>query len=138
MIAASHAYYLPLHFFKPPKPKYLVLAYLAEDGRARFFVINSERTELQKTVDELRHHLLPIPRGTHDFLPHDSWLDCSEAIGGRTAAELEGEIAKTPECHVGKLAASLIKEVRQTVARSRILSARDKRLILEQWPNIPE
>ena len=134
MIVVGHAYYLTVSFFRPPKPKYLVLAYVAADGRARFFVINSERTELQKTRDELRHHLLPIPRGTHEFLPHDCWLDCSELVGGWSAAALESEVADAPECCVGKLSSAMVKEVRETVEASRLLSPREKSQILAQLP----
>jgi hypothetical protein len=61
-------------------------------------------------------------------------LDCTEVIGGRTAAELEGEVTDSPKCYVGKLPAKIVKEVRSIAGKSRLLSPRDKKLIDEQWP----
>jgi hypothetical protein len=136
MIASGNAYRLVVTAFNPPKPKLLVLAYVAPDGRARFFVINSERTALQRSREELRRHVLSLPNGSHEFLTHDSWLDCSELIGGWTASELEDRLADDPDCDIGRLMPQMLKAVRTLVSESRLLSERDKRLILEQWPDL--
>ena len=137
MIVSGNVYHLLVKSFDPPKPKLLVLAYIAPDGRGRFFVINSERTEFQKTRDENKRHVLSLPHdGSHDFLAHDSWLDCSELIGGWTAAELEDQITKEPECEVGRLMPKMLKVVRGLVTNSRLISERDKQMILQQWPSL--
>jgi len=101
MLATGHVYFLHAQAFNPPKSKYLVLAYLSSEDRARFFVVNSRRTPLQKSQPDLRAHLISLPNGTHDFLTHDSWLDCSELIGGWTGARSARQSQKmrlfTPE-----------------------------------------
>jgi len=136
MIASGNAYHLLVRAFNPPKHKLLILAYIAKVGRARFFVINSERTELQKSREELRKHVLALPDDkTHEFLSHDSWLDCSELIGGWTAAELEDQIGSEPECCIGRLSPKMLTAVRELVSVSRLLSDRDKTSILQQWPD---
>ena len=135
MVAAGHVYRLYVGFINPPKTKLLVLAYVAGDGRLRFFVINSDRTELQKTRDEIRKHVIAIhATREHPFLTHDSWLNCHELLGGWTAAQLEGEIASNPEKHIGILDADVLARVRGVVSESRLLSTAEKDLILRQWP----
>jgi hypothetical protein len=137
MIASGNVYHLLVNAFDPPKHKFLVLAYVSTNGLARFFVINSERTELQKTRDELRKHIISLPQdGSHIFLTHDSWLDCSELIGGWTASELEDQITEEPECAICRLVPKILKAVREVVTNSRLLSERDKQMIIGQWPDL--
>lgn len=134
MLATGHIYFLQVRVFNPPKSKYLALAYLSPEDKVRFFVVNSKRTPLQKRQAELRLHLISLPKGTHNFLGHDSWLDCSELIGGWTGAELRTKIDKDPSIYICKLNPNILAQVRKVVSDSRILSARDKALIMAQWP----
>ena len=133
MIAAGHVYYLHIDCIDPPKSKFVVLAYVADDGRLRFFAINSERTEFQKTRDEVRKHILPLNPDNHRFLKHASWLCCHELIGGYTATTLEDEIFSDPSRHLGLLNHETFQVVKAAVEASRLLSERDKKQILAQW-----
>jgi hypothetical protein len=46
----------------------------------RLFVINTDRTELQKQNHELGRHVLPIDQASHPFLEYDSWVNCGELV----------------------------------------------------------
>lgn len=119
-------------YIAPPKPKFLVLAYVTADGRARLFTINSELTEFQKSNSELKRHQINISRDDYPtFLRHNSLLCCSELLGGWSAAELEDVLLTRKECVVGELKGSDVAKVRKVVQDSPILSERDKALILE-------
>ena len=137
MIAAGHVYKLHVNFIRPPKPKYLVLAYIMADGRARFFAINSVRTAFQISNEIVTTHLLLLPRGSLELLTHDSWLDCSELLSGWTADGLETIIEQNPACYCEKLSLSVRDQIKAIAAGSTLLTERDKKLILGQMIGTP-
>ena len=106
-------------------------AYVLPDGRVRMFVINSERTEFQKSREDVSKHVFALPQNLHSgFLIHDSWLACHEVIGGWTAAQIDAD----QNCYRGPLDGSVVAAVRAVIAESKLFSEREKAAILDQWP----
>jgi hypothetical protein len=71
MVNCGHVYFLALAL--AAKEKLLVPAFVETDGRVRFFVINTDRTEFQKSKPEVAKHVLPLPKkGNEKSLTHDS------------------------------------------------------------------
>jgi hypothetical protein len=130
MVECGHVYVLQLAI--AGKPKLLVPAFIEEDGRVRFFVINTNRTEFQQKSAEVAKHVLPLlQKNNGAFLTHDSWLVCDEVIGGWKV----GEIEAIKECHRGPLDVGTLAVVRAVIQESKLHSERDKAAMLAQWPD---
>lgn len=129
MVSCGHVYFLKLHI--AAKEKLVVPAFIEADGRVRFFVINTNRTEFQQTKPEVAKHVLPLTKaGNEKFLTHDSWLACHEVLGGWKVTEIEA----LKGCYRGPLDQATIAAVRAVVKDSRLHSEADKAAILKQWP----
>ncbi len=124
----GHVYHLNLPI--AAKEKLVVPAFITADGRVRFFVINTDRTEFQKARPEVARHVLPLPKKGHEHsLTHDSWLACHEVVGGWNASEMDVE-----KCYRGALNQAVIAAVKAVIQDSRLHSDADKAAILAQWP----
>ena len=131
MVNCGHVYFLYLPIAQ--KEKLVVPAFVALDGKVRFFVINTNRTEFQKTRAAVAAHVLPVPLNGHEtFLDHDSWLTCHEVVGGYTVTQIDA----LPNCYRAPLTRAVIEGVRQVIQESRLYSEFDKAAILAQWPEI--
>jgi len=129
MVNCGHVYFLKLPI--AAKEKLVVPAFIEADGRVRFFVINTNRTDFQKTKSEVEMHVLPLgKKGNDKFLTHDSWLACHEFIGGWTVTQIEA----VKGCYRGPLDKATIAAVRVLIRESRLHSESDKAAILKQWP----
>jgi hypothetical protein len=130
MAQCGHVYFLYLSV--AGKDKLVVPAFVdSASGRVRFFVINSDRTEFQKTKPEVAKHVLPLPlKGHESFLNKDSWLACHELFGGWTVAE----IAAHKGCYRAPLSVAVVTAVKAVIAGSRLHPDPDKADILAQWP----
>lgn len=128
-VICGHVYFLDLAI--AAKGKLVVPAFVESDGRVRFFMINTNRTEFQEKRPEIAKHVLALPKkGNEKFLTHDSWLCCDEVVGGRTVAEIE----KLEGCYRGPLDRTIVVAVRALIFESRLYSERDKVAILGSWP----
>lgn len=116
---------------RPPKFKFYVVAYT--EPRVRYMLINSAPAPFQREKDELMQHQLVIRVQDHPFLQYDSYLDCSGIIGGPTLDELAVECQGNPRTRIGALALAPRAQLREIVVDSRVLTGRDKRLLLESW-----
>jgi hypothetical protein len=129
MVHCGHVYFLYLP--AAAKEKLVVPAFVAADGRVRFFVINTSRTEFQQARPDVAKHVLPLALNDHKgVLTHNSWLACHEVVGGWTVAEIEAK----KDCYRCRLSQAAIDAVRAVIKDSRLHSERDKIAILEQWP----
>lgn len=129
MVSCGHVYFLPLPI--AAKGKLVVPAFVEADGRVRFFVINTDRTDFQRARPEVAKHVLPLRKqGNEVFLNHDSWLACHEVIGGLKVAEIDA----INGCHRGPLDQATLAAVRVLIQESRLHSELDKAAILGQWP----
>lgn len=105
-------------------------AFVEPDGRVRFFVINTDRTDFQKTQPEVSKHVLPLSKKGHEHcLTHDSWLACHEVVGGWNLADIDDQ-----KSYRGPLQQSVVAAVKALVQDSRLHSEADKAAILAQWP----
>lgn len=129
MVNCGHVYFLYLPIAQ--KEKLVVPAFVAPDGKVRFFVINTNRTEFQITKAVVAAHVLPVSLNGHEgFLDHDSWLTCHEVVGGYTVSQIDA----LPNCYRAPLTQEVITAVRQVIQESRLYSEQDKVTILAQWP----
>lgn len=127
MVNCGHVYFL--HLPIAGKEKLIVPAYIAPDGKVRFFVINTIRTDFQ--VGKFADHVLPLPLDANqNFLTHNSWLACHEVVGGWTVEEIDA----VDGCYRGSLDQATVAAVRALVGGSRQYSAIEKAAILAQWP----
>lgn len=116
------------------KPKLFVPAYSMTDGRVRGFLINTDVPLFFQTKPELMAHVLPIQQSLNsEFLDYDSWLCCNEVVGGFTVTQLED----ATESYRGPIDSMLQVEVLRVVQTSRLISERDKAMILTNWPPSP-
>jgi len=128
-IQCAHVYLL--RFNVAAKSKLLVPAYVLPDGKVRFFPINSEVPDFIIKSPELSKHTLPMkPANNARFLSHDSWLCCNEVIGGWTVEEIK----KQGNCYRGAIDAATMAAVPTIIIESRLYAAKEKALIMEQWP----
>lgn len=128
-VYCGHVYHLKLPI--AAKEKLVVPAFIEADGRVRFFVINTERTDFQIARPEISRHVLPLKKADNDrFLTHDSWLACHEVVGGWTVAEIEA----TEDCYRGPLDRATLALVKAVIKDSRLHSEADKAGIASQWP----
>jgi hypothetical protein len=130
MVHCGHVYVLQLAI--AGKPKLVVPAFVEADGRVRFFVINTNRTEFQeKSAEVAKHVLCLLQKNNGAFLTHDSWLVCDEVVGGWKVTEIEA----VKGCYRGPLDSGTLAVVRAVIQESKLHSERDKAAILEQWPD---
>ena len=128
-VICGHVY----HLFLPiaGKPKLLVPAYIAEDDRVRFFLINTNRTAFQEINPERTKLVLPLRQQDNaKFLTRDCWLCCDEPIGGWKAAAIE----RIKNCYRGPLDKATTAAVRVVITESRTYSDPEKAEILDAWP----
>jgi hypothetical protein len=129
-VNCGHVYILRLHI--AAKDKLVVPAFIEADGRVRFFVINTERTDFQIARPEVAKHVLPLKaKANGNFLTHDSWLACHEIIGGWKVPEIEA----IQGCQRGPLDQATLAAVASVIKVSRLHSEADKAAILDQWPS---
>lgn len=128
-VICGHVYCL--HLPIAAKEKLLVPAFIQDDHKVRFFVINTERTEFQIKNPDISKHVITLPKNVNRrFLTHDSWLSCHEFVGGWTVPEIDA----VQDCYRGTLDSSTLISVRNIIEESRLYSAIDIAKILGQWP----
>jgi hypothetical protein len=128
-VICGHVYFLPILIAR--KDKLVVPAFVGNNGRVRFFVINTNKTDYQENNPDICRHVIPVPReGNDGFLDRDSWLTCHEVIGGWTVSEIEAREG----CYRGPLDEKTIAAVRQLITDTRLHPEPDKIAILSQWP----
>lgn len=78
-------------------------------------------------------HQVSLSELDHDFLDHDSVLDCTQVCGGPTVSELEDQYAKNPTILLGRVSLNARRDVRRIAKESELLSAREIESILAIW-----
>lgn len=127
----GEAYHLWCHVCAERKYKFFVVAY--GDDRLRFFLINSNPAAFQRDNPELMSHQVPLLASQHGFLTHDSFLDCSQILGGYTTADLATKFGEDRRVYLGQIAEAPRQQVRVVVEQSRVLTRRDKESVLACW-----
>jgi hypothetical protein len=116
-------------FTNPPKFKYLLVATGGE--QPILFIINSKIPDYVKARKDLLECQVSLKVKEHDFLEHDSYLDCGQPITTFTRAQIRESLMADIKALSGLISASVIAEVRKKVSGSRTLSSLQKRTILE-------
>lgn len=125
------SYHLWCRFCAQQKYKFFVVAYT--NPRMRFFLINSEPAPFQRNNPVQMAHQVLLKAADHNFLTYDSYLDCSQLLGGFTSQELEEQHALNPAILLGQIAPSARLAVKAVVTNSTLLTQRDQREFLACW-----
>ena len=116
-------------FTTPPKFKYLMIATVEP---LQVFIINSEITEFIKRNAALLADQVDIPHKDHQFLTHDSVLNCIEAHRAFNISHLKNElIANFSEVYKGELEPYVLRNVVDVVANSVNLPTKTKQQIIQ-------
>ncbi len=115
-------------FTNPPKPKPLVIVCM--DPKVLCFLINSEIHPFIKKRAELRASQILMPKESHSFLDHDSFIDCTEAKEF-SLEDIKSQIFQDMSCIKGESSAEVKKIIVTTVSSSSTISPRDKKWILD-------
>lgn len=67
------------------------------------------------------------------FLKTNSWLDCTQMLGGHSAQILEDLVRNNSNDYCGRLDAHYRRAVRSIVENSRVLARSDKQHLLTAW-----
>ena len=115
-------------FVSPQKDKYLLLAHVAD--RPLLFAINSRIPVFVERSPDLRASQIKMSASLHDFLEHDSFINCAEVIRYFSLAEVREQLLNDVGRIKGELAAATTKRVIQAVGDAKTISARHKKLII--------
>lgn len=115
----------------PPKWKYHVVAIV--EPRPRFFLINSAVPAFKASRPILAAHQAQLTKEDHDFLGHDSFLDCSELMGGPTGSDLEDLHADDGSVLMGTVSVEARRNVRRIIESSILLTDNEKQALLLLW-----
>ena len=128
--------YLHCQFTTPaPKSKYLVLVC---SEPLLFLVINSDQRELVRSNARWRDAQVPLLSADYPFLDHDSWVDCTGAIGIEDLPRdsLERQIlADMQRIKDPQLSSAKLDEIPDAVAVSPGILPRDRNLIVAALSN---
>lgn len=130
-VKVGDVFHLWCYACTPQKYKFFVVAYT--EPRIRYMLINSEPAKFQQENPELMRHQVKLCANEHGFLNHDSFLDCSQMLGGLSVAELENGYSADVRIRIGTIAEMPRQSLKAIVADSHVLTDRDKRMLLEAW-----
>lgn len=130
-LKAGQVFHLWCRACNPQKNKFFVLASI--NPGPWFFLINSDPTEFQKKRPHLMASLLSIEVAAARFLHHDSWLDCTQLMGGHSAQDLETLLVAQSNDYKGRLGAGIRRRVRAIIAQSTVLTQFEKTSLLLVW-----
>lgn len=108
----GRVFYLFCDFTTPPKDKYLLLACV--EPKPLFFVINSGIHDYIKKRPELLHCQVCITASEHDFLNHNSYVNCIGVIDSFHIKDVEQQVLKSLD---------RIKGMINTAAKEQVISA---------------
>jgi hypothetical protein len=121
-------FYLYCDFTIPPKEKYLLL--VCVDSEPLFLIINSEINSFYRSRPHLRDCQVSIPVQSHDFLDHDSFIDCVKVIRGLTQVSVQEQVLTSMMRIKGRIDSTCKEAVMTAITRSRSIEPRFKELIL--------
>jgi hypothetical protein len=113
-------------FTNPPKLKYVLLCCVSP--KPHVLVINSVINQFKQQRPHLLSLQIPILRAAHDFLPHDSYVDCS-ALFVFEEPEIERQILNDITKLKGTIEPTTKDAVLSAVLGAKTLSPAQKALI---------
>ncbi|MEY0337394.1 hypothetical protein AB7V82_12345 [Providencia stuartii] len=128
-IKVSDVLFLHCDFTTPPKKKYLVVCCC---DPLLVLVINSEIHPFIQSKDYLLECQVDILKEDHDFLKWDSYVSCIEAHQAFNLQDVKSRIThEYASILVGNVAPYCMRSVYQAVSRSKSMTRKHKKLILE-------
>lgn len=118
------------HFAKdtiPPKIKYFIVVGFADDQilLGTVFINTNINSNLFKT-EYLKGLHVPLDSAIHDFIEHDSFIDCS-TIRERSIQEMKQLLESDPESFKGTVSDTLLETICQTIKTATTISTKQKR-----------
>jgi hypothetical protein len=120
--------YLFCPFTVPPKEKYAIL--LSLGNPTLLFLINSRIHDYIADRPDLAACQLLIAQSDHEFLAHDSYIDCSNAIDDFSDKDVLDQITGDISRVKGTLNPRTIQDMKRIVRQARTISAFHARIIL--------
>ncbi|WP_261157321.1 hypothetical protein [Serratia liquefaciens] len=127
-LIAGAVIYMPCEFTTPPKNKYLLVACC--EPELLVLVINSQINPFIAQRPELLDCQVDVPQADHDFLQHDSYVNCIQThTAFKMTAIREAIVANYPAVYKGRLADYVIRQVIDAVDRSETMEVRYCKMI---------
>lgn len=121
--------YLHCDFIKPnPKNKYLLIASIKP--QVLLYIINTSIHEFISSRPHLLAVQVKIDLENHDFLDHDSYIDCVDTIRGFNYEELESILLSEMDRLKGPISSDVRAQVLAATKASITLSSREQGWIL--------
>lgn len=120
--------YLLCDFTDPPKEKFLVLA--SRGTTPLLFVINSGLRPFVRDHPARRACQVCIASADHDFLRHDSFIDCINVVDSMTEEEIVDQVVNDLARVKGILSSTTRLQVLEIVGKSRTISRAHKARII--------
>jgi hypothetical protein len=130
-LKVGQVFHLWCNACRPPWNKFHVLASISPGPW--FFLINSAPTAFQLARAHLMSSMIELQASDVNFLNADSWLDCSQLLGGHSAQLLEDLVKGASSDYLGRLETHHRRAIRAVIAQSRVLSKTDKQHLLAAW-----
>lgn len=118
-------------FTNPPKQKYVVLACPDLLPRPLLLVINSRISEFVRRRPHLLQCQVAIRAADYDWLRHDSYIDCSQAIDRVELGTITDQVAADVTCVKGVLSAFTCTDIVAAVQVAKTISRAHKMAIVE-------
>jgi hypothetical protein len=118
-------------FTVPPKEKLLVVGCVSP--HPLLLVINSEINEFYRRRQHLFDRQVKILADEHDFLDHDSFVDCAQTIEAFSKNDLEHQVVGDMQRMRGYLSPSAKVAVRNGIMAARTISVLHKQWILADF-----
>ncbi len=125
----GRVFYLSCDFTTPPKDKYLLLVCI--EPRPLFFVINSRIHDYIKKRPEMLSRQVCLAAGEYDFLEHDSYVNCADAIDFFHIKDIEQQVLKSLDRTKGSISQEARKQVISVVKGSQTINKLYKGWILK-------
>lgn len=120
-----------LHLSRLNKYKYLVYLGDSDDSEPLFFYISSEVYKIAKGNPEMMHQQLRVFKSQHQFLDHNSWLDCAKVCQEFSWQKIDILFGKKMAKAVGMIHEDLRAKIKKSIGESETLSNYEQRIIFQ-------
>lgn len=129
-LRAGSVFYLFCDFTTPPKEKFLLLACISP--APLFLIINSEISEFYQCRPHLRDRQVQISAAEHDFLTHDSFVDCTQVFTQFSEERIQDQSLSDIGRIKGAISLTACAAVIKAVQASRTIELKYKQWILAE------
>jgi hypothetical protein len=119
--------YLSCDFTTPPKEKYLILVCA---DTALMFIVNSRIHPYIQNRPALRRSQICLRSTDYDFLPHDSYADCSKVIDELDLTQISAQVNNDLARIKGEITDATKEEIIRVVDNASTIAEDHKRAIL--------